>query len=536
MPGGRRGPSRQQLSRSALPSLQTLVGGNLGNGTGLRNRERLLFGDIWRKCGAGSRQAGNWIQSKSSRDEQEAGMMQPVHRARNSGSLGLSAPPISAVIRPEPVRHSKIPVLPLDSSLLFEFLLFVYLLVALFVQYVNIYRTVWWYPYSQPPTSTSLSFHLMDYHLAIFITVMLARRLVWTIVSELSHSRRESLVCYLVLLAARLCLLTMCCWVLCWTLVNLCKNHSVLNLLFLGYPFGVYVPLCCFHQEGPKSQTSPADYDYSAEHQQTDLADAPFFRPRDFLLLLRENVREQFSAPQHMPTHTCPPQTHTHTPELIRSEVEELKSDFNRRIKEVLFNSLFSAYYVAFLPLCFVRSTQYYDMRWSCEHLIMVWINAFVMLMSQLLPPNYCDLLHRSASHLGRWQKLEHGSYSNTPQHVWSEHTVWPQGVLVRHSRCLYKAVGPYNVAMPSDVSHARFYFLFHKPLRILNLLIWIETSVVLYQLYSLFLSERWNHTLSLGLILLCNYYVLFKLLRDRIVLGKAYSYPLSSSLSLKSQ
>lgn len=38
MPGGRRGPSRQQLSRSALPSLQTLVGGSCGNGTALRNR------------------------------------------------------------------------------------------------------------------------------------------------------------------------------------------------------------------------------------------------------------------------------------------------------------------------------------------------------------------------------------------------------------------------------------------------------------------------------------------------------------------
>lgn len=81
------------------------------------------------------------------------------------------------------------------------------------------------------------------------------------------------------------------------------------------------------------------------------------------------------------------------------------------------------------------------------------------------------------------------------------------------------------------------FQFLFHKPLRILNLLIWIESSVVLYQLYSLLRSERWNHTLSLGLILFCNYYVLFKLLRDRIVLGKAYSYPLASgSLGLKSQ
>lgn len=65
------------------------------------------------------------------------------------------------------------------------------------------------------------------------------------------------------------------------------------------------------------------------------------------------------------------------------------------------------------------QSTQYYDMRWSCEHLIMVWINAFVMLTSQLLPSKYCDLLHKSAAHLGKWQKLKHGSYTNAPQHMW---------------------------------------------------------------------------------------------------------------------
>ncbi|XP_014745760.1 PREDICTED: transmembrane protein 39A isoform X3 [Sturnus vulgaris] len=408
MPGGRRGPSRQQLSRSALPSLQTLVGGSFGNGTGLRNR--------------------------------------------NGCAISLSAPPITALITPEPVRHCRIPELPLDGSLLFEFLFFIYLLVALFIQYINIYKTVWWYPYNHPASCTSLNFHLIDYHLAAFITVMLARRLVWAIISEASQVGATSLICYIV----RLVLLTLCGWVLCWTLVNLFRSHSVLNLLFLGYP--------------------------------------------------------------------CPL-----SPDLIRNEVECLKADFNRRIKEVLFNSLFSAYYVAFLPLCFVKSTQYYDMRWSCEHLIMVWINAFVMLTTQLLPPKYCDLLHRSAAHLGKWQKLEHGSYSNAPQHIWSENTIWPQGVLVRRSRCLYKAVGPYNVAVPSDVSHARFYFLFHRPLRLLNLLILIEGSVVCYQLYSLLRSEKWNHTLSMALILFCNYYVLFKLLRDRIVLGRAYSYPLNN-------
>nr|AAH66403.1 Zgc:65781 protein [Danio rerio] len=131
MPGGRRGPSRQQLSRSALPSLQTLVGGGLSNGAGLR--------------------------------------------CRSSSAVGLSAPPLTALITPEPVRHSRIPDLPLDSNLLFETLLLLYLLVALLVQYINIYRTVWWSSYSQPTASTSLNFHLMDAHLAVFIAEAGAR-------------------------------------------------------------------------------------------------------------------------------------------------------------------------------------------------------------------------------------------------------------------------------------------------------------------------------------------------------------------------
>ncbi|KAM8770802.1 transmembrane protein 39A isoform 2-T3 [Rhynchonycteris naso] len=454
MPGGRRGPSRQQLSRSALPSLQTLVGGGCGNGTGLRNR--------------------------------------------NGSAIGLPVPPITALITPSPVRHCQIPDLPVDGSLLFEFLFFIYLLVALFIQYINIYKTVWWYPYNHPASCTSLNFHLIDYHLAAFITVMLARRLVWALISEATKAGAASMIHYMVLISARLVLLTLCGWVLCWTLVNLFRSHSVLNLLFLGYPFGVYVPLCCFHQDS-RAHLLLTDYNYVVQHQAVEESASTvggLAKSKDFLSLLLESLKEQFNNATAIPTHSCPL-----SPDLIRNEVECLKADFNHRIKEVLFNSLFSAYYVAFLPLCFVK----------------------------LLPSKYCDLLHKSAAHLGKWQKLEHGSYSNAPQHIWSENTIWPQGVLVRHSRCLYRAMGPYNVAVPSDVSHARFYFLFHRPLRLLNLLIFIEGSVVVYQLYSLLRSEKWNHTLSMALILFCNYYVLFKLLRDRIVLGRAYSYPLNS-------
>ena len=43
------------------------------------------------------------------------------------------------------------------------------------------------------------------------------------------------------------------------------------------------------------------------------------------------------------------------TPDIIRDEVENLKIDFNNRVKQVLFNSMLTAYYMTFVPLCFAQ-------------------------------------------------------------------------------------------------------------------------------------------------------------------------------------
>ncbi|XP_043430322.1 transmembrane protein 39B isoform X5 [Leopardus geoffroyi] len=254
-------------------------------------------------------------------------------------------------------------------------------------------------------------------------------------------------------------------------------------------------------------------------------------RSRDYLLTLRETWKQhtrQLYGPDAMPTHAC-----CLSPSLIRSEVEFLKMDFNWRMKEVLVSSMLSAYYVAFVPVWFVKNTHYYDKRWSCELFLLVSISTSVILMQHLLPASYCDLLHKAAAHLGCWQKVDPALCSNVLQHPWTEECMWPQGVLVKHSKNVYKAVGHYNVAIPSDVSHFRFHFFFSKPLRILNILLLLEGAVIVYQLYSLMSSEKWHQTISLALILFSNYYAFFKLLRDRLVLGKAYSYSASPQRDL---
>lgn len=138
-----------------------------------------------------------------------------------------------------------------------------------------------------------------------------------------------------------------------------------------------------------------------------------------------------------------------------------------------------------FFPSCvfYPQSTQYVDKRWSCELFILVSVSTSVILMRHLLPPRYCDLLHKAAAHLGCWQKVDPSLCSNVLQHMyvlliilvlqgcwsqflisvvslhrWTEEYMWPQGVLVKHNKNVYKAMGHYNVAVPSDVSHYRFY------------------------------------------------------------------------------
>ncbi|XP_009469104.1 PREDICTED: transmembrane protein 39B [Nipponia nippon] len=441
-------------------------------------------------------------------------------RTRSGSGTGLSSPPL-ATQTVVPLRHCKIPELPVERSVLFELQLFFCHLVALFVHYINIYKTVWWYPPSHPPSHTSLNFHLIDFNVLTVTTIVLARRLIGAIVKEASQSGKVSLPRSVFLVITRFAVLTGTGWSLCRSIIHLFRTYSFLNLLFLCYPFGMYIPFlqlnCDFRKTGLFSQVANIGPRDTGEVNS---------RSRDYLTVLKETWKQhtrQMYGMEAMPTHAC-----CLSPDLIRNEVEYLKMDFNWRMKEVLVSSMLSAYYVAFVPVWFVKNTQYYDKRWSCELFLLVSISTSVILMQYLLPARYCDLLHKAAAHLGCWQKVDPALCSNVLQHQWTEECMWPQGVLVKHSKNVYKAVGHYNVAVPSDVSHFRFHFFFSKPLRILNILILLEGAVIFYQLYSLISSEKWHQTISLALILFSNYYAFFKLLRDRLVLGKAYSYSAS--------
>jgi len=55
-----------------------------------------------------------------------------------------------------------------------------------------------------------------------------------------------------------------------------------------------------------------------------------------------------------LPVHVC-----TMSPEAIRDEVETLKTDFNSRVTQILFDSMLCAYYMGCVPLCFAQVVSY---------------------------------------------------------------------------------------------------------------------------------------------------------------------------------
>eukprot|EP00106_Octopus_bimaculoides_P000188 XP_014767630.1 PREDICTED: transmembrane protein 39A-B-like [Octopus bimaculoides] len=167
-------------------------------------------------------------------------------------------------------------------------------------------------------------------------------------------------------------------------------------------------------------------------------------------------------------------------------------------------------------------NTLYYDTYWVGQHVCLAWLCAFLLLIVHFLPPQYLDLLHKCALHLGRWQKVE-GRHAHVPYNPWSELQVWPPGVLVKHVRGLFRAEGINITAEPGNSMHSRFYFLFHWPLRITNYLLFLSFTLVIYQFVRLLLCTEWNHIVSLALMLFCCDYTLFKLFRDRVILTSTY-------------
>ncbi|KAG8228819.1 hypothetical protein J437_LFUL008315 [Ladona fulva] len=135
-------------------------------------------------------------------------------------------------------KHIPIPNIPQDSDMIFEVLMFAYTGIASFLQFLHLYRSVWWLPQSY--NRYAMNFYLIDPHLVGFIMTILGRRLVYCILSRIMIS-----VCPTALYPAaqhllKLILLAVVLTSLIWCTYFVMLNHPLVYIFYLCYPISVY--------------------------------------------------------------------------------------------------------------------------------------------------------------------------------------------------------------------------------------------------------------------------------------------------------
>lgn len=145
-----------------------------------------------------------------------------------------------------------------------------------------------------------------------------------------------------------------------------------------------------------------------------------------FLTLLMTLFSSHIKFDDDKLCHNC-----SNQPDEIREEVERLRTIFNARLKIVLFKSILLAYYSSFVPICFAQNFLYYDYTWTAQHVVITWFSSLIMLISSSYTPHFYDILHRSAYHFGKWQKLE-ARNTLVPCINWSENVIYPQGEFMK--------------------------------------------------------------------------------------------------------
>ncbi|PBC34616.1 Transmembrane9A [Apis cerana cerana] len=356
-------------------------------------------------------------------------------------------------------KHVPIPIVPVDGHLSFEALSLVVSIIATSLQMLNLYRTVWWLPHSY--NNYSMNFYLIDPYLLIFIITMVARQFIYSLLRRIIDI--SSPIRWL---------------------------STVQKMMRITLSLSVYFVM----------------FGISA---------APFFDISAIPLYSKDEKKTKFLIDK--PLHNC-----SLNASAIRAEVSTLRSDFNRRLKRALFASSSSAYVCGIAPIIFVPQHLHFNVSWVVQHVIMFWLERISAHFTHAYPVRYCDVLHRAALHLGRWVKIENRN-SHTYAQAWNDSVLWPHGSIVRHNKEIYRSEGLCTVAEPGNSNHYRFYALFSNPTMLLCSMLGLQLLLVCAQLFILLRTTDWYQVLSITLLLLINYYTLFKITRDYLICWKVY-------------
>ncbi|VDO38495.1 unnamed protein product [Brugia timori] len=159
----------------------------------------------------------------------------------------------------------------------------------------------------------------------------------------------------------------------------------------------------------------------------------------------------------------------------------------------------------------------YIDIFWIMELFCVVFLTSFSLYATYLLPLQYCDLIHRCAAHLGKWERLDRLTIAT----------------INSNSNCYYNSNNINGIncsssnssvaAEPGDSDHSRFYRIGGDPITLTSTMVIFQVILIGIQFWMLILTTDWQHIVTLVLLIFANYLLLAKTFKDRVIIGRIY-------------
>ncbi|CAJ0583821.1 unnamed protein product, partial [Mesorhabditis spiculigera] len=392
------------------------------------------------------------------------------------------------------------------GELFFECTLFLYSVLALFLQYLNLYKSLWWLPKSY--WHYSIKFHQINPYFLSCVGLLLGLRVtncfwktITEVVAKLSNNRNQFIQSVLTVIEyafIKTPMMTMVITSFMFSFTKVWHDFPPSLVMQFFYPLIFYTYL--FYSE------------LKHKYQRVREAVGLWFSGEVEVVEIFERFSEP--APQSLDhesiAHMCSAQ-----PAQIREEVSILAEDFYHRLKRCFFAGISTAFLSVYLPCVFAP----YKTNFGLPQKIL--IDAFWE----------ARYFVYAAVHLGSWEHLDDSSrvQGYHERRVWAETDgLHPTGSVVSLAdERRYLAVGNAELgtvaAQPGNYEHQMFYSICKGPCTLVNYLCIFEGILIAVQFWMLVLTTEWQHICTLVLLMFANYLLLGKLFKDKVFLGRIY-------------
>ncbi|KAH7708732.1 transmembrane protein 39b, partial [Aphelenchoides avenae] len=411
-----------------------------------------------------------------------------------------------------------------QGELFYACMLSLYSVLALFLQYLNLYKTLWWLPKSHWHYSVKL--HMINPYLLSVIGLMLglrATKCFWnTITDRMVYASKGQdgwqIIVWRVVEYAfiKTPLVAVICSSFAFGFSRVFVEFRLKTVLYFIYPVAVYV---LFFKGTIRKQVEKVKNcittSWSRRRSVEDVLDA--LAELDFSTI----------ADIEQLGHTWPSTPDAH--------------------KYCIFTGLITAYYAIFVPRAFVPDKtlrgrpqfMLIDDIWVTELCVIVALTAFSLYVTYFFPLQYLDLLYRYASQLGHWEKLDEWhiddfhslqngetipQYSDGPPLA-----SLPEGYVVQRNGAYYKA---HFHKDQKSISAEPGNKIGKDPVALSTYICVFQALLVGAQFWLLVLTTDWQHIVTQVLLMFANYLLLAKVFKDRVVIGRVF-HPSSEDIQL---